>query len=190
MITYEQIIKANESLPRLDIKGKGYATVPARIQAFRQLCPNGTIETEIIDMTNGIVTMKATAKDEDGKVLGTGFAQEKETASYINKTSYIENCETSAVGRALGMIGLGAESSIASAEEMVNALMNQAKTEKAKSEPIDSTMVVALVSAAKNADVTVEQICEKFGIQTLGDMTVEQFRECRVMLDKQAKAKR
>lgn len=188
-MTYEQIVKANELLPKIDIKGKAYAAVPARIQAFRQLCPNGAIETEIISMENGVVTMKATAKDENGKVLGTGFAQEKETASYINKTSYIENCETSAVGRALGMLGIGSESSIASAEEMVNALANQ-KTEKVKVEPIDATMINALMAAADHTGVTVEQICEKFNLKSLSEMTVEQFRECRMMLDKQAKAKK
>ena len=52
-------------------------------------------------------------------------AEEKETSSYINKTSYIENCETSAVGRALGFIGLGSENSIASLEEVANAINNQ-----------------------------------------------------------------
>lgn len=189
-MTYEQIVKANELLPKIDIKGKAYAAVPARIQAFRQLCPNGAIETEIISMENGVVTMKATAKDEGGRVLGTGFAQEKETASYINKTSYIENCETSAVGRALGMLGIGSESSIASAEEMVNALANQQKTEKVKAELIDATMINALSAAADHVGVTYSQICEKFNIKSFSEMTVEQFRECRMMLDKQAKGKK
>ena len=182
-MTYEQIVKANELLPKIDIKGKAYAAVPARIQAFRQLCPNGSIETEIISMENGVVTMKATAKDENGKVLGTGFAQEKETASYINKTSYIENCETSAVGRALGMLGIGSESNIASAEEMVNALVNQQKTEKAKAELIDATMINALMAAADNAGVTVEMICKQFELKSLSEMTVGQYRECCVLLE-------
>lgn len=128
MITYEQIQAANATLPRLSIKGKQYAAVPARVQAFRQICPNGSIKTEIISLDDGVVTMMTTIKDEFGNTLATGFAQEKESASYINKTSYIENCETSAVGRALGFIGLGSESSMASAEEMVNAMTNQSAT--------------------------------------------------------------
>ena len=69
--------------------------------------------------------MKATISDENGVVLATGHAQEKESSSFINKTSFIENCETSVVGRALGMCGIGVDVSIASAEEVQNAINNQ-----------------------------------------------------------------
>ena len=58
-------------------------------------------------------------------ILGVGHAYEKEDSSFINQTSFIENCETSAVGRALGMAGFGIDVSIASAEELATALMNQ-----------------------------------------------------------------
>ena len=69
--------------------------------------------------------MKTTVSDEEGKILATGMAQEKENSSFINKTSFIENCETSSVGRALGMCGLGVDMSIASALEVTNAINNQ-----------------------------------------------------------------
>ena len=69
--------------------------------------------------------MKATCADENGSILGTGTAYEKEGSSFINKTSYIENCETSAVGRALGFAGFGIDTSIASAEEVMNAQYQQ-----------------------------------------------------------------
>ena len=130
-MTFEQLAKANAEMIRTDIKGKAYAEVPQRIQAFRKCYPEGTIETEIISLENGVVTMKATVKNID-IVLGTGHAQEKESGSFINKTSFIENCETSAVGRALGMCGFGSEQSIASAEEVVNAINNQNAAKKAK----------------------------------------------------------
>lgn len=129
-ITYEDLVRANDGIKTVPIKGKEYAQVNDRVKAFRQICPSGTIETDIIAMDDGIVTMKAVIKDGDGKVLGTGLAQEKETSSYINKTSYIENCETSAVGRALGFIGIGVDGSMCSAEELVNAVTNQNKPEK------------------------------------------------------------
>lgn len=189
MITYELIHRANITLPRMDIKGKQYAVVPGRVQAFRQICPNGSIETEIVALEDGVVTMMASVKDEDGRVLATGYAQEKESSSYINKTSFIENCETSAVGRALGFLGLGSESSMASAEEVANAIHNQ-EMEKVREEKIDSEKVAALVIAAKRANVSAEQICAKFGIKSLGEMTEGQFRECVAMLEKQAKAKK
>ena len=129
MITFEQIKQANEQIKTTDIKGKDYAEVNQRIKAFRMCFPNGSISTEIISLADGIVTMRATVCNEEGQILGTGTAQEKETSSFINKTSYIENCETSAVGRALGMCGFGIDTSVASAEEVQNAIHNQNKVE-------------------------------------------------------------
>lgn len=125
MIDYFMICKANEQIKTTDIKGKEYAQVNERIKAFRMCFPMGSISTEILSLENGVVTMKATITDEDGIVLGTGLAQEKENSSFINKTSFIENCETSAVGRALGMCGFGIDASISSAEELQNAIENQ-----------------------------------------------------------------
>ncbi|AAV30185.1 hypothetical protein X813_gp24 [Lactobacillus phage LL-Ku] len=123
----EEIQKANGTLKSTDIKGKGYIEVNQRIKAFRQVYPTGTISTDIISLENGVVMMKATVLDEDGKTLATGFAYEKESSSFINKTSFIENCETSAIGRALGFCGFGIDSSVASAEEVENAIINQGK---------------------------------------------------------------
>lgn len=124
------IAKANEGIRTTEIKGKQYSEVSQRIKAFRLVHPSGCITTEIIDMKNGIVTMKASVFDEQNHLLGTGFAQEKENSSFINKTSYIENCETSAIGRALGMCGYGVDVSVASAEEVQNAIHNQQMDEK------------------------------------------------------------
>ena len=124
------IAKANEGIRTTEIKGKQYSEVSQRIKAFRLVHPSGCITTEIIDMNNGIVTMKASVFDEQNHLLGTGFAQEKENSSFINKTSYIENCETSAIGRALGTCGYGVDVSVASAEEVQNAIHNQQMDEK------------------------------------------------------------
>lgn len=126
----EEIKKANESLKATDIKGKGYIEVNQRIKAFRQVYPTGTISTEILNLENGVVMMKATVLDDDGKTLATGLAYEKESSSFINKTSFIENCETSAIGRALGFCGFGIDSSVASAEEVENAMLNQGSQDK------------------------------------------------------------
>lgn len=132
MLTAEQLKKVNEQLKTVDIKGKKYAQVSERIKAFREVCPGGQILTDIVSNTDGIVTMRATIRDEEGHVLATGYAQEKETSSFINKTSYIENCETSAVGRALGFVGIGVDGSFASAEEVSNAMLNQTIPDKDK----------------------------------------------------------
>ena len=125
MITYEQIKNANSGIKTIDVKGKDYAEVPQRIKAFRSVCPNGAIVTELLSCENGVCIFKASVYDEKQVLIGTGTAYEREDSSFINKTSYIENCETSAVGRALGMCGFGIDVSVASAEEVQNAMLNQ-----------------------------------------------------------------
>ena len=123
-ISYLDLAIANETIKTTDIKGKDYAEVNQRIKAFRMVYPQGTIETEMVSNENGVCIFRANVYDDD-ILLGTGTAYEKENSSFINKTSYIENCETSAVGRALGMAGFGIDTSVASAEEVQNAINNQ-----------------------------------------------------------------
>jgi hypothetical protein len=138
MITYENIKEANKTIKTTDIKGKNYAEVNQRIKAFRMVYPTGTIETQLVSNENGICIFKAVVGFIDDNnnlvILGTGNAYEKEGSSFINKTSYIENCETSAVGRALGMAGFGIDVSIASAEEVENAITQQEEMKKQEEE--------------------------------------------------------
>jgi hypothetical protein len=192
-MTFEDIQKANESIKTTEIKGKQYAEVNQRIKAFRQLYPEGFIKTEILSLEGGIVTMQAKVgwyfADGSEVILATGTAQEKETTSYINKTSYIENCETSAVGRALGMIALGVDTSIASAEEVENAISGQ---EQMKQDEIKAQKITALdLKAIKNRYPKKEQqdnILEYFGIKKLEDMTFAQFMELKDQDNKKEKA--
>ena len=139
MITKEQLDTANEMIKKIDFKGKGYALVASRVSAFRAICPRGRITTDILSMENGTVTMKTTIFDDDDRELSNGYAQEKEGASYINKTSYIENCETSAIGRALGNLGIGSDENISSAEELANAVLNQNEEKKPKRQQKNKT---------------------------------------------------
>ena len=125
---WQSLVNANAAIRTTNIKGKEYAEVNQRVKAFRTLYPEGFITTEILCREGGLCIIKATVGHyADGKsvILATGTAYEKEGSSQINRTSYIENCETSAVGRALGMAGFGIDTSIASAEEMTNALLQQ-----------------------------------------------------------------
>lgn len=138
MANFEDIRKANETIATTNIKGKEYAEVNQRIKAFRMVYPEGSIITDLVQLENGICTIKAVIKNGE-LVLGTGIAQEKESSSCINKTSYIENCETSAVGRALGMCGFGIDVSVCSAEELQNALNNQEETAEKDEEKTSKT---------------------------------------------------
>lgn len=123
-ITYQDIQKANATIKTTDIRGKEYAEVVQRVKAFRMVYPDGTITTQILSDEGGRCVIVATVA-HGHLILATGTAYEKEGANNINRTSYIENCETSAVGRALGFAGFGIDTSIASAEEVQNAINGQ-----------------------------------------------------------------
>lgn len=178
-ITYEQIKAVNEVLDKLPVKGKGYVQVNERIKGFRQLFPNGCIETEILEMSDGIVTMKATVSDGEGNVLGTGLAQEKESASFINKTSYIENCETSAVGRALGFVGIGVDGSMASADEVANAILQQS----AKTEVISKKEQATLKAMVEAKGYTAEEIFPK-GLALTGEQYTQALETLKTLKKK------
>lgn len=170
MFSKDDLIKVNKKLNTLNIKGKDYAPVTERVKAFREICPTGTISTEIVSIGDGVVVMKATIADGD-LILSTGMAYEKEQSSYINKTSYIENCETSAVGRALGFCGIGIDASMASMEEVANAMMQQ---EALKSVKIGKVRASALEMQLTAANVNVEQLKKQKGVEDLADLTEEQ----------------
>lgn len=111
----------------VNIRGKEYQTVAKRINDFKELYKNDfSIITEIVK-NDDVVVMKASIMDGE-KVLSTGYAEEVRGSSNINKTSALENAETSAVGRALAFFGFGG-TEIASANEVSNAIVNQAKIE-------------------------------------------------------------
>lgn len=76
------------------------------------------------------IIIKCVIRNKDGNIVSTGYAQEEKTTSFVNETSFVENCETSAVGRALGFLGIGIKDSIASADELVVAISKQKKTTK------------------------------------------------------------
>ena len=109
----------------IKIKGKDYIEVNERIKFFRENFPDYSLTSEVIEKTPESILIKATIKNQDGVVVATGMAEEIKGTTYINETSYVENCETSAWGRALGNFGIGIDTSVASADEVVNATNSQ-----------------------------------------------------------------
>lgn len=106
---------------------KQYATVDSRVEFFREKYPDWSIETDypLIDLSKGYCMCRATIKNEKGVIVSQGSAYEwiSKPGSMVNGTSYVENCETSAVGRALGFLGIGINGmGIASAEEVQAAI--------------------------------------------------------------------
>ena len=111
---------------------------------------------------------------------------EKESTSYINKTSYIENCETSAVGRALGFMGIGIDASMASAEELVNALVGQEeiKAREIASTRIGSKRAEALEMMLAEKNVNVKALMNQYGVDELAKLTEKQHADIVRRLNK------
>lgn len=174
MITFEKLRKVNDGLPTIDQKGKKYVMVHSRILAFRELCPEGAITTDIIHMDEEKIVMKTTVTDEDGKVLGTGIASEKFNDSFITKTSAFEVCETSAIGRALGTMGIGIDSSMASAEEVANAMAQQ-------KDVVSESEKKAFVKMCNLKDVDPEEVLKSVGWKS-GNMTREHHGKALIKL--------
>lgn len=189
-IKYEDIKKANDAIKTTDIKGKEYAEVNQRIKAFRMVYPDGFIETEMLSNVDGVCVFMAKVgciENGGGKLLGMGHAYEKEGSTFINKTSYIENCETSAVGRALGMAGFGIDTSIASAEEVANAIANQTEDKQEKQERKATPNQISYLLTKYSGD-NLKKLLKANNIETIDDMPMAKASELIGKIKKGEKA--
>jgi hypothetical protein len=125
----------------VNIHGKEYKTVAKRVQEFREQYKDYAIITDIVKIDEEQCIMRASIykvnEDGNGVTLATGHGCEFKSSSQINRTSYVENCETSAIGRALACLGLGG-TEFASADEVANAI-HQQKTVHAPTQSITPT---------------------------------------------------
>ena len=178
---------SNYKFKTTNIRGKQYVEVNERIKFFRQeeQYKNWAINTEFPMLTTDEALCRCTITDRDGMVVAVGHAHEVKAASNINKTSYVENCETSAVGRALAMLGIGIDVSIASANEVETAIEQQeekpapkkrttkkapakkAEPKKEEPAPVDDIMdkAVNYVKGATDKRKSYDQIIAKYGDQ-------------------------
>jgi len=161
-----------------NIRGKNYVEVNERIKFFRQeeQYKNWGIRTEfpLIDDTQCLCLCTITTPD--GTIVAQGHAHEEKSSSNINKTSYVENCETSAVGRALAMLGIGIDTSIASANEVEEAIAKQQamvdnpqvqKLSKALDAPVENIMdkAVSYIKSQTDKQKAFDSIIKKYGSQ-------------------------
>ena len=162
-------------MKKIEIKGKEYVPVNERILYFRSHYEGWRIITEIVSLEQQFVLMKASVIDTEGVTIATAHAYEKENSSFINKTSYIENCETSAVGRVLGLLGIGIDTSIASFEEVANAITQQSKAVKPKAttEQMNRILEVVKKGILTSEDITAE-IEGVYGKKAFKDLTWEE----------------
>jgi hypothetical protein len=131
---------SNYKFKTTNIRGKQYVEVNERIKFFRQEeeYKNWTLSTEFTALDSDMCVCKAIVANPEQRIIASGHAHETQGSSNINKTSYVENCETSAIGRALAMMGIGIDTSIASANEVNEAIAKQNDT-SLSSKPAKST---------------------------------------------------
>ena len=124
-------------LKSVNIQGKQYVEVSERLKHFRSTYVGYSLISEVVDINDTSITIKATVFDDKQNPIASGIAQEVKGSSFINKLSHVENCETSAWGRALANFGIGIEAAVASYNEVANAKLNQKKPKVEKEEKPD-----------------------------------------------------
>jgi len=155
------------------IHNRVYETVALRVKKFRDL--HGfelSLTTEIVHRDEECVVMKAVVTDDRGRILATGHSEEYRHTSQINRTSALENAETSAIGRALAALGLGG-TEFATADEVANAITqksgvikptdgawNRCKPDRRKVIADTATLIKDYLS--ENRDFDAYALCEEF----------------------------
>ena len=169
---------SNYKFKTTNIRGKQYVEVNERIKYFRQeeQYKNWTIATDFPVLDADTAVCRATIADGSGRIVASGHAHEERGSSNINKTSYVENCETSAVGRALALLGIGIDTSIASANEVEDAIAKQQelvdnpkvqKLSKALDAPVENIMekAVGYIKTQTNKRKAFDAVTKKYGDQ-------------------------
>ena len=147
----ECLTSANK-IPTVNIKGKKYSTVNERHRHLLQYFPEARFNEEILFHDNDRVVVKTELYISD-TIYAVGHAEEHRNANFINKTSAMENCSSSSLGRCLAAFGLSG-SEYASAEELTNALINQEDSikDKIKKQTTETKLTALYSDWKKNND--------------------------------------
>lgn len=164
----------------IDIRGKAYVPVTERIKEFRRLYPDYKFITEIVHFDDNSVIMVAKIYDQDNKLVANGHAQEDRNSSTINKTSFLEVCETSAIGRAIGAMGIGIDASMASADEVANALERQ----ESLRQKVNKNCITSLKMLADEKGSDFSSILSYYDLEKVEDMTMEQWQSAMQLLNR------
>jgi hypothetical protein len=157
----------------INIHGKEYVMVNERVTEFLQKYPDWSITTKVIRADADECLMVTEIIDNGGNIRSTGHAYERADGSTINKTSHVENCETSAVGRALGFLGIGIINSIATAEEVSHAIAQQADTRPWLSEK----QFTQAIQRMENGEDLLEELTANFKMKKTYREQFEAIRE-------------
>ena len=168
------------NIPTVNIKGKKYSTVNERHKHLLTYFPEARFNEEVIFHDADRVVVKTELYIGD-VIYSVGHAEEYRNANFINKTSALENCSSSALGRCIAAFGLSG-SEYASAEELVNALNNQGTTKSVSikdeiKKQTTETKLTALYSNWKKENDSIEKSFEsqQINIKKNGGQNVKQW---------------
>jgi len=145
-------------MEKIMIKGKPYVQVNQRVLELRKNYGDKDemfgIITRVVEWykEKNEIIIQAEITDKTGRVVGSGIAHEEKTQTGVNSTSYVENCETSAIGRALAAFGLGIEDAYASADEVQQAIKKQTKKKEKVSEDRNENLVEMMDTQEASVD--------------------------------------
>lgn len=183
----------------IDLKGKPYVMVVERIKEFHKNHTNGSIRTELLSPLDAdTVVMKATVIPDvtNPEHYFTGYSQATWGDGPVNKTSALENCETSCVGRAMAMMGYVEGDSFASADEIKKAVESPVRKDTLKtltSKVYQPAQVIGTL--AKNEFTSVEGVkptlkCMFCGVainEKVSSYSIEKFKGKEICYDCQQK---
>ena len=161
----------------INIHGKQYATVAQRLQEFRKRYPLAQITTHLEKDEDNIVIYSC-AIWVDGVVIATGWAEEVRGSSNINKTSALENAESSSLGRALAFMGFGIDGSIASAEEVENAIEIQAVMDEKKLSKKQEKAIMTYLENQENGVELLQKLLNRANVDNLKELPKNTADKC------------
>lgn len=175
MITFDQIETVNRQIKdtviKVNKKEKNYKNAREYIKAFRMICPNGSITTEILFMKEDSCVVRATVTDENGFVIGSGMAQEYKGEDGVNARFFVENCETSAVRRALMMCGIGIESS-----DLDRDVAAELSGDNSVMEARERERIISYLKRHKYTDEDIRKICNLYKVDSINKLNLDQCR--------------
>lgn len=176
----------------VNIRGREYQTVALRVQMFREAHPDHSLVTSICERTEDCVVMRAEILNPAGRRIATGHSEEYRKSSQINRTSALENAETSAIGRALAAFGIGG-TEFASANEVQNAVHQQAAEGRSQQgavsppqperEALTDEQLAYLETAIPAAKLTPAKFCTAMGITQVSKLPAHRFAEAKDRID-------
>lgn len=168
------------------IHGREYQTVALRIRNFREAHPMWCVACDVVERNVDCVVMRCIIADETGRTIATGYAEEYRATSGINKTSALENCETSAIGRALAAAGYGG-TEFASANEVENAITSKPEAhDSLANKPVDEGQVSTLVDWVNTTDSDMGKFCAVFGVSTIEELPAGKYEAALAALKNKA----